>query len=50
MLIYDFVVVLESIIVQYSAPSVFQTRVPQRMLGVMSASRYNVFHCTVSVS
>jgi hypothetical protein len=38
----DFVVVLESMIVQYSAPGVCQTRVPYRMLGVRVASKYEV--------
>jgi hypothetical protein len=36
---YDFTVVLESMIVQYLAPDVRQTRVPHLMLGVIIASK-----------
>jgi hypothetical protein len=39
---YNFVVVLESMMVQYSAPGVFQTRLPYRKLGVIIASKYEV--------
>jgi hypothetical protein len=37
---HDFVVVLESMTVQYSAPGVCQTRVPHLVLGVIVASKY----------
>jgi hypothetical protein len=47
---YDFVVVLESAIVQYSAPGACQTKVPRPMLGVTVARKYKVVDCTVSVS
>lgn len=39
---FDFVVALESMIVQYPAPGVCQTTVPHRTIGVMVASKYEI--------
>jgi hypothetical protein len=39
---YDFVVVMGSMIVQCTAPKVYQTRVPYLMLGVIFTSKYEV--------
>jgi hypothetical protein len=46
---YDFVVVFESMVIQYSASSICQTRVPHHMLSVIIARKYRV-NFTGSVS